>query len=200
MVAGGGLVLASRLLSFQPGYAYGIVAGYESEGEGLQREQQGRAVALGALVTLVVSVGAWLVWGAIDKSAEGGAAFGVLVLDAALAAIVVSGIQGVTFTLLPLSFMDGDAVIAWSRAAWAVLQGLSAFALFYVVLRPQGGFVDFDSSTPAFAILVTFAGFAIFSILFWSYFRAQKAKAERRRRSDEESEAPIREPALAGRR
>ncbi len=180
MVAGGGLVLASRLLSFQPGYAYGIIAGYEAEDDGLPPEQQGRAIALGALSALTVAVGAWFAWGAIDTSAEDSARFALLVLDAALAAIVVSGIQGVTFTLLPLSFMDGDAVMAWSRPVWAVLQGLAGFALFYIVLRPQSGFVDFDSSTPVFAMLVAFTGFSLFSILFWAYWRRQKAKESRR--------------------
>jgi hypothetical protein len=201
MLAGGGLVLASRLLSFQPGYAYGIVAGFEAEDEKLSREQQGRAVALGAITTLTVAVGAWFAWSAIDTNVEDGARFGLLVLDAALSALVVSGIQGVTFTLLPLSFMDGDAVMAWSRTAWAVLQGLAGFALFYIVLRPASGFIDYDSATPAVAMFVTFAAFALFSVGFWAYWRRQKAKAGRwQRELEDTSESGVREDALAGRR
>lgn len=200
MLAGGGLVLASRLLSFQPGYAYGIVAGFEAEDERLTREQQGRAVALGAITTLTVAVGAWFGWSAIDTNVEDGARFGVLVLDAALSALVVAGIQGVTFTLLPLSFMDGDAVMAWSRTAWAVLQGLAGFALFYIVLRPASGFVDYDSATPAVAMFVTFAVFALFSIGFWAYWRRQKAKASRWQRELEDTSDFSREEALVGKR
>ncbi|HYZ91885.1 MAG TPA: FGLLP motif-containing membrane protein [Actinomycetota bacterium] len=200
MLAGGGLVLASRLLSFQPGYAYGIVAGYEADDEGLTDEQQGKAVALGAISALTVAVGAWFAFSAIDSKVEDGARFGLLVADAALSALVVSGIQGVAFTLLPVSFMDGATVMKWSRTAWAALQGLAGFALFYIVLRPAGGFVDYSSSTPAVAIFVTFAAFALFSIGFWSYWRRQKARAARWERAFADTGEIEREDVLVGSR
>jgi hypothetical protein len=163
-------VLISRLAALQPGYLWGVVLGVI-----LLRPHsaadEGREAAAGALWTLAVSVAAWLALGWVRTSAGTDASFVSTMLQTALAAIVVSGLEAVAIGLLPFRFMPGVAVYRWNRFVWALLNGVSLFAFIHILIGPTSGYLS-DLVAPAWmAALGIFAAFGIFTILFWAWFR-----------------------------
>ena len=179
LVVAGACALLSREAHFLPGYVYGLFAGYGAvRGRVLVGAEEGRGVLLGALSTLGVSLLAWMVWGAAlaRAAARPGAGFGVLVLDAALSAMFVLGVEGVLFALIPLRFLQGQKLASWNRALWAVTFGSAAFCFVHVLLdtnHAQAGTVSLTS------VLALFAAFGALSLTFWAYFRYRPKRVPR---------------------
>ncbi|MFC6085963.1 FGLLP motif-containing membrane protein [Sphaerisporangium aureirubrum] len=146
----GGLVVAacfalvSRMLGLTPGYVYGLITTYvyvDDRGEEAERgteEDGGRAVLVAAVATLGLSLMCWLVWTPVDAAADrGNLADLVLLGDATLASIFVTGVQTVLFGLIPLPFLDGHKLTRWSWTLWGVVMAVAAFAFVYIVSGAQ---------------------------------------------------------------
>ena len=143
-------VLISRLSSFEPGYLYGVIASLAFQGT-LAKNEQGHAVALSAIASLTVAVIAWLIWVPVGHAAAvPGAPFAVVLVADLLGSIFVGGLVGNVIGLLPLRFLSGGTLLAWSRAAWAATFGIAVFGLVEVELRPQS-----SSAHPGGAPVVT---------------------------------------------
>jgi hypothetical protein len=179
-VAFGALCVAvSRLASFHPGYAYGIVAGYVllRERSRLSLADAGRAVALGSLSLLVVSVAAWVAWTPLDHTLDTPrqtASLAVLLPDATLAALFVMGLEGLTFALVPIRILDGGTLARWNRAAWLALWGAAMFGFVHVLLDPQTGRLTHDNRGAIISMIVLFTAFGAASVGLWAYFRFRR--------------------------
>jgi hypothetical protein len=163
-------VVVSRLAVLQPGYLWGVVLGVvflRPAGEA----DEGREAAAGALWTLTVAVTAWLILGWLRGPTGTDGSFLSSVIETALAAVVVGGLEAVAIGLLPFRFMPGAAVYRWSRLAWALLCGVSMFAFIHILVGPTTGYLS-DLTAPAWiAALGIFAAFGVFTVLFWGWFR-----------------------------
>lgn len=168
LLIGVACVLISRLVGFQPGYLYGLLMGLTFARE-LSTTDEGRAAAMGAALMLVVSLVAWLGLGALTASSEPD--FGLTVLRTVLAALMVAGLEGAVFGLLPMRFLPGLAVYEWHRGLWALLLGLGAFAFFHILVNPASGYLSDGSRTPLLTSLGLLFGFGLVSIAFWANFR-----------------------------
>jgi hypothetical protein len=171
LAVAGVCALASRLAHFQPGYVYGLFAGYAAlRDRRLATAQEGRGILFGALCTLALSLLAWADWGmSVSKAAAGPhPGFGLLVLDAALSSIFVLGVEGVLFALIPLRFLHGHRLARWSRATWALVFGMGAFGFAHVLLETKA---EDAGVAPLAGVLALFVGFGAFSLAFWAYFR-----------------------------
>jgi hypothetical protein len=169
-------VLVSRVAGLEPGYLYGLLLGLVFRQE-LSAGQEGRQTASGALWTLAVALAAWLGLGALRSGGIPLDAVGGLLLETALAVVVVGGLEAVAFGLMPMRFLSGAAVYAWSRLAWAVLFGIAAFAFVHLLVGPHTGYLAQLSPGALVAAFGAFAAFGVFSVLFWSYFRFRPARA-----------------------
>ncbi|MCU1372265.1 MAG: hypothetical protein JWO77_3459 [Ilumatobacteraceae bacterium] len=161
------LVLVSRVAHFQPGYLFGVFTalGFATK---VEQRDDGKGVAVASLWLLALATACWFLWIPVaDAASEAHAGFVPLFLDATLATTWVVGIQTLVFGLMPLRFLDGEKVKAWSRTGWAAIYGLGMFAFVHSMIRP-GTEVDGDSFATA---LVLFAGFTVFAVAFWGYFR-----------------------------
>ncbi len=169
-------VVVSRLAALQPGYLWGVVLGVvflRPAGETVE----GREQAAGALWTLTVAVAAWLALGWLRGPTGTDGSFLSTILETALAAVVVGGLEAVAIGLLPFRFMPGAAVYRWSRLAWALLCGVSMFAFIHILVGPTTGYLS-DLTAPAWiAALGIFAAFGVFTILFWGWFRFRPTPA-----------------------
>ena len=67
---------------------------------------------------------AWLALGPLRVAAQDGSWLTALAVTVA-AAIFVGGLEGVFYSLIPLSFMDGAVLWRWSRVAWALFHRLN---------------------------------------------------------------------------
>jgi hypothetical protein len=171
LAAAAACVAISRLIKFEPGYLYGILAGVAFRKE-LAKADEGRALAVAKVTTLVLSLAAWIAWIPVsERAARPGAALGLLVADALLAAVFVTGLEALAFGLMPMTFLDGHSIKSWSTLAWAALFGLSMLGFIHILLNPNSGYLHTSSSIPLLTVVGLFVGFGLFSICFWAYFR-----------------------------
>ena len=167
-------VLISRLAGLQPGYLYGIVLGAVFIREVSPREE-GREAVAGMVWTLLVAVSAWLLLGWLRSGLLPSGAFADTLLETAMAAILVSGMEATAFGLMPFRFMPGAAVYRWNRAVWAPLFGLSVFAFIHILIGPTSGYLADLSWAGIIAAAGVFAAFGALSVLVWGYFRFSPA-------------------------
>jgi hypothetical protein len=161
------LVVFSRLGELSPGYLFGVFTSLAFV-TSVDRRKDGRSIAAAALWLFGVSVVSWLAWVPVAEAAtRAGAGSWVIFLDTTLASIWVVGIQAIVFGLLPLRFLDGENLLAWSRPGWLAIYGLGLFALVHSMLRPG---VEVEGSTYLSAVLL-FALFTLLALCFWAYFR-----------------------------
>jgi hypothetical protein len=165
----------SRLLNFQPGYLYGLIAGLEFQRE--TEDTTGRLTSLAALTILIIGLVTWAARAPVAAAAaRQGAGFWVVAADACLAAIFVAGLTTLVFSLIPLRFLEGTKVTRWSRAAWVALFASGVFAFVHILLQPSSGYVGHTQAGQKWVVIALFVGFGIFSIAFWAYFRFRPAR------------------------
>jgi hypothetical protein len=167
-------VVVSRVADFQPGYMYGLVAGYAFVSE-LKPRDEARAHAITALWMLLVSLAAWLALPAVEDLL-GAQPWVQLVVAAVLATVFVAGLEGLLFELVPLRFLRGESVFAWSRPVWALLFGAAAFLFAFILLNPGAEYLGSTRVSPLVPALVLFVAFAVVSVLFWGYFRFREPR------------------------
>jgi hypothetical protein len=170
LAVGVACVLLSRLTSFQPGYLYGVVIGLAFARE-LSGPEEGRATAIGAGLMLAVAFVSWLSLGSLPDSDV----FGLVVARTALAALMVAGLEGVVFGLLPMRFLPGEPLYRWNRVLWAGLLMVGAFAFFHILINPASGYLSDTSRTPLFTVVALLLGFSLVSVAFWAWFRFRPA-------------------------
>ncbi len=162
-------VVASRATDFQPGYLFGLVAGYAFARE-LKPTDEARAHVWTAIWMLVVSLAAWLALPFIDKNFSAQPFLDVL-LSTALATIFVAGLEGLLFELVPLRFLRGEVVYGWRKSVWAVLFLVAAFLFVLIMLEPSVGYLGSTRQSPLIPAVILFCSFGLFSLAFWAYFR-----------------------------
>jgi hypothetical protein len=164
-------VALSRAVHFLPGYFYGLIAGITFRRQ-IADAVKGRLVAFSALLVLGLSVASWLAMKPVSAAADRpGASLGLLVLEAILGGIFWCGLDSLVIGLLPLRFLSGSEVRAWSRTAWMVLFVLTQLAFVHILLRPGTGYVADTRRSPTTVVVGLFVAFAVFSVAFWAYFR-----------------------------
>jgi hypothetical protein len=163
-------VVISRAANFLPGYLLGAIGGF-TFAVALSRVEEGRLAAWSAAWMLVLSLAAWVARTPVVHAEARHATFGLQVLDSVLAAVVVAGIEGVAFGLIPMRFLEGDSVFAWSRKGWTALFGVSVLAFVFIVLNPTGNFVGATSVGPVWTMVAIVAGFSALTAGLWAYFR-----------------------------
>ena len=163
-------VILSRVAEFQPGYLYGLVVGFQFRNS-LSDKDEGRSAALRSLWALGMSLVAWLALSVLSPSGSSNGSFVILALNTMLATIVVAGVEGALFELIPLRFLPGEKIFDWRRPVWAVLFVVSAFAFVAVLINPASGYLTNTRTVPLAVTVILFVAFAVFSVAFWGYFR-----------------------------
>jgi hypothetical protein len=169
-------VVVSRALGFQPGIVYGFIASAAVLGSlALDRRQAGEFAFYPAVAVLTIGVAAWAALGWVRGGGLEGTSAGVM--ESLLAVLFVAGIEGVMFSMVPLAFMDGRAVIEWSRGAWAVLAGMATFLFWQVLVNPNLAYLDAFRESGVKIVLAVALGYVALTAGTWGYFRARRARA-----------------------
>jgi hypothetical protein len=164
-------VLFSRLLDFQPGYLYGVVAAVAFSST-MPREDKGRVGALAHVAQLALGLVAWLLWLPVHDS---GSTWPVILLTDVLGALFVGSLVSTTLTLFPLRFLDGGHVFAWRRAVWGALFAVATFVMLAVMLNPNS---DADSGPSSWVLaIVLLVLFGAASVGFAYYWHRRDAAA-----------------------
>ncbi len=163
-----GLVLVSRIFHLQPGLIFGFMTGLAFS-KRLADRDQGHGLAAATFIVLLVSFVAWFAWVPVKNgvAATADPGFWMITLDTLLVTIWVAGVQSIIFALIPLRFMDGEKVIAWSRMGWAVIYVLTLFIFVQTILQPTTERFGQRNSLMALASLL--ALFTVFSASVWAF-------------------------------
>jgi hypothetical protein len=163
-------------MHFQPGFMFGVVIGIAFATE-LGKQEDGRVAAWSALAMLTTGIAAWLCWATLQSHASGDRPRAlVIVAETALAGLAITGIESTVITMMPIRFMAGEKIAAWSRPVWAALFAASLFVFVEVLLRPGTGYVSHASRASAAGVLALLLSLAALSIGFWAYFRFRRRR------------------------
>jgi hypothetical protein len=169
-------VLASRLTDFQPGYLYGLIAGYVFARQ-LSLRDEAHAHVWTAVWMLAIALGSWLALPIVDQNLGAQPLLDVL-LSSALATIFVAGLEGLLFELVPLRFLRGEVVYKWRRSVWALIFLVAAFLFAWIMLQPSVGYLGSTRTSPLLPAIALFVAFGVFSVVFWGYFRFRPNRKE----------------------
>ncbi|HET6380528.1 MAG TPA: FGLLP motif-containing membrane protein [candidate division Zixibacteria bacterium] len=174
LLVGLGCVLITRITDFQPGYLYGLVLGFAFSRD-LDEREEGVAAAIGAGTSLVLAFVAFLTLGALRAPFGEATPTWLLPAEVALVTVIMGGIEDVVFGLIPVRFLPGEALLRWSRVAWAALFGIAVFGFLHVLINPASGYLVDTTLQPLSKVVILAVGFGAVSVLFWAYFRYRKA-------------------------
>jgi hypothetical protein len=187
VVVAAACAVASRLLHFVPGYAYGLIIAYPVvSGRVLRRSQDAVGVLRGALAMFGLGVLSWLVWqfATSGPASSDTAGLGLRLVDTTLGFTALLSVETLLICLLPLRFMPGVRIWRWAprgyvssattwrgRLLWVACYSTAA-TTFGVVLLGIG------ERTPSWpevvAMLELLVGFCVVSIAFWAFFAVRR--------------------------
>ena len=172
-------VVLSRSVTFQPGLVYGFIASAVIVAPvALARRDDATLVLVPALGLLAVSVLAWLLLTPVRTMADTDGSWPPALAETILAMIVIAGLEGLVVTMIPLRFMDGAAVMGWSRVAWVLTFGTVTFLWWQLLLNQNHAYASAFEQTNVQVVLVTLAVFLVTTGGLWSYFRFRPDRAE----------------------
>ena len=173
VIAAFACVLATRLIGFHPGIIYGFIASTVILTPiALARRDEARIVLVPATVLLITSLVAWLLLIPVDAAAEDpGAGVGIVLLKSVLTIVFIGGVEGLMFNLIPLRYMDGAKVMAWSRPAWALAFGLVTFLWWQLLLNRDQAYADALTQTSIGPVISVLIFFGLTTGVLWVFFR-----------------------------
>jgi DNA-binding beta-propeller fold protein YncE len=163
-------VLISRLSGMNPGYMYGIIGTF-TFAAALTLGDEGRMEARGAVALLVLALAVWFARIPFEP-APGVPASGVnLIINAGLVGIFVVAVEGLVFGLVPLQFLPGKKIWAWSRWRWVVLWGAGLALFAHVLVYPVTVAQPNPDPSSLTTTLTSVALYGAIAVGFWAYFR-----------------------------
>jgi len=149
-------IALTRLLGFQPGIIFGFIAAHTLvAGSAITRDQEGRQILFPALVLLTVCAAAFLLLGPARDLATDNDSIWAAIPEGVAVGIFVGGLEGTFFQMVPLKFMDGHRLWAWSKPVWLGVTGVATFLFWHILLNAERQSYDaLSATTPALAFLL----------------------------------------------
>ncbi|MFI5199754.1 MAG: FGLLP motif-containing membrane protein, partial [Candidatus Limnocylindrales bacterium] len=169
-------VLVTRLTDAQPGYVYGIIGAFTFTAA-LTVADRGRMAFRGGLVLLAVGLAAWFVRVPFQPAVGQPQDAGLELANKVLAGLFVGAIQGLVFGLVPLRFLSGATLQAWSWPRWLALWAIGIVLFIGVVLYPVSSYEPSPSAGGLLTMAVTVAIYGLIAIVFWDFFRRRAGRA-----------------------
>jgi hypothetical protein len=182
-------VVIARLLQFEPGVIFGLVAGL-AFGITLAASRDAQVILLGSGFALAIALIGWVGYSLLApvSAANPGELWAVFFTEF-FSGVTVEGISTLPLALLPLVALDGAALFKWKKWVWAIsyVVGLAAFMLVLLTLPAAWGEVQGDF----LRWVLLFVCFAVFAVAVWGI----NALVERRKKTPAVEAPP---PAPAG--
>lgn len=171
-------VVIGRLLQFEPGAVFGLVAGL-TFAVSLAASRDALVILVGSGAALALSLLAWVGYSLLAPVAES-AGDNALLRGATelFSAVVIEGVSTLPLALLPLLALDGAAIFAWRRWVWALAYagGAAAFVLVMLTLPDAWSEVSGDY----LHWVIVFVGFAALAVAIWGTDLALERRKARR--------------------
>jgi hypothetical protein len=167
-------VLLSRLLSFDPGLVFGLVAG-TTFAVTLALSKEAIVILTGTAYAAVVGLLAWVGYSIL--SALNPLDVSAVALTELLGGITIEGVSTLPIALIPLATLDGGILFRWRRWVWAVAYAVGLALVMVVLFTLPGGDTPADGDFVRWVIL--FAVFAVAATAVWlvDYLLRRRASA-----------------------
>ncbi|HEX3679352.1 MAG TPA: Ig-like domain-containing protein [Galbitalea sp.] len=174
------LVLVSAVISrighIEPGFLFAGVLGVTFGAE-LGRRRSGILAIVSVGVTVILGLGSWLAYSAIAPIAQAHPSFWNLLWSEVLSAMTIELLATLVISLLPLRFLDGAAIFAWKKWAWAVAYFGAVLILIFVIAPISDNWGP--ESAPLLGWGVFFVAFALVAVGIWALFRLRSGQGPR---------------------
>ncbi|MGC5220965.1 hypothetical protein ACPW96_00035 [Micromonospora sp. DT81.3] len=180
-------VLIARLLHFQPGVIFGLVAGLAFAIE-LTASREAFVVLLGTGFGLIIGLLGWVGFSLVAPvAAESPGNIVAVFVAEFFSGVTIEGISALPLAMLPLFALDGATLFAWKRWVWALayIVGAAAFILVMVTIPDSWGKVDGDFAR----WMLLFASFGVLATAVWAINFAIARREERARSTPPNSAA-----------
>ncbi len=138
----------------------------------LNAKDQGRLTAANWTWALFLSLAAWFARIPVaEAAAQPDASVWWIGLEAGLVITFLWGVESLVVAMLPMRFLDGPKVRAWSRTAWLALLFVGILCVVHVLLAPTSGYVGHTTGEVTVGVIVIFLIFGAISVGVWAYFR-----------------------------
>jgi hypothetical protein len=159
-------VAIARLLQFEPGIIFGLVAGL-AFGITLAASRDAQVILLGSGFALAIALIGWVGYSLLApvSAANPGELWAVFFTEF-FSGITVEGISALPLALLPLFALDGAALFAWKKWVWAIgyAVGLAAFMLVLLTIPAAWGEVQGDF----LRWTLLFVAFGVVAVAVWA--------------------------------
>ena len=174
-----GCVLITRVTGVQPGYVYGIIGGFTFKAA-LTGDDKGRMAWRGMVILLGAGFAAWLL--RIPFQPGSGIIGGDVgsIANQVTANVFIGAVESSAIGLIPLQFLSGATLFAWSRRRWALLWGLGLLLFAHVILYPVSSLEPNPSPTGLWTVLASVCVYGGIAIGFWWFFHRRSVRHARR--------------------
>jgi DNA-binding beta-propeller fold protein YncE len=167
-------VLISRISGMQPGFMYGIIGTFVFVAA-LGVVDEGRMEARGAVALLALAIVAWFARIPFQPGPGVPASGTDMTINLALVGIFVVAVEGLVFGLIPLSFLPGQKIWAWSRWRWLLLWGAGLALFAHVLVFPVTVAQPNPDPSSLTTTLISVAIYGSVAVGFWLFFRWHNA-------------------------
>jgi hypothetical protein len=154
---------------------YGIIGTF-TFALALNASDEGRMEAWGAVALLGVAIATWFLRIPFQPTPGVPSSGAGLIVNSGLVGIFVVAVEGLVFGLVPLKFLPGAKIFAWSRWRWLLLWGTGLALFVHVLVYP----VTVAQPNPSPSSLTTTLGsvaiYGAIAVAFWGYFRWRAAR------------------------
>lgn len=156
-------VLLSRLLGFDPGIIFGLVAG-TTFAVALAQSRRAAVIIAGSAYAAAIALLAWIIYSLMNAGGPSDNPF-VIAISEFLGGVTLEGVSTLPIALIPLATLEGGVLFAWRKWVWAVsyVVGLALFML--VLFNLPGGDTPVDGGFVRW--LIVFGVFAALSVGVW---------------------------------
>ncbi len=169
-------VLVTRLTGAEPGYVYGIIGAFTFTAA-LTVADHGRMAFRGGLALLAAGIAAWFLRVPFEPAVGQPQEAGVQLVNKVLEGLFVGSVQGLVFGLVPLRFLTGATLRAWSIRRWLLLWAIGIGLFVGVVLYPVSSYEPNPSATGLLTMAITVVVYGLIAIIFWAFFRRRARRA-----------------------
>jgi hypothetical protein len=169
----------TRLDDFQPLVIYGFIASAVVVG-GRERtlEQDGKVIFYPVLALLVLCLVAWVLIEPFRNFSADHGTWLAAIPSAVAAGILVGGLEGVFFQMMPIRYLDGHKVWSWNKLAWLLAAGATAFLVWELLLNNQrSGTSSLTHGAPEVAIAAMVVCLVL-TLGLYGFFRLKNGGAE----------------------
>jgi len=166
-------VVLSRAIHFHPGIIYGFVGAYTaaSVSRRLNDKQEAITILYSTVVILTVSIATFFLREPLYDLGWQGSNFLRYLVDDILVATNVVGLEGLVFSFIPLTFLDGAKLKKWNVWVWLIVACTITFAFYYIFINQDGSFVEATKNMKTIVMYAVMGISLVISTGVWLYFR-----------------------------